>query len=187
MWKGDTLYVLAEVADPTLDATGSDPWIQDSLEIFVDAGNVKNGPYRYDDTQIRINYRNATSFGTGDEAFQENRLQSATRTVTGGYLVEAAVSLLEEGGLGTFHGLDFQVNDAAGGARTGVRSWADPTGLGYQSTARWGVGQLVATPPPARPTNRADCSNGGWKTYADPAFKHEGECLRWVARNRKGK
>ena len=39
--------------------------------------------------------------------------------------------------------LDFQVNDGTGGARTSIRNWADPTGLGYQSTARWGVVKLV--------------------------------------------
>jgi hypothetical protein len=114
------------------------------VEIYVDAGNVKNGSYRFDDTQIRINYNNVTSFGTGDEAFQANRLASATKVVADGYVVEASISLLEAGGAGTFHGLDFQVNDASGGVRTSIRNWADPTGLGYQSTSRWGVGRLVA-------------------------------------------
>ena len=146
LWKGSTLYVLAQVTDPIVDVSGSDPWIQDSLEIYLDAGNFKNGSYRYDDTQIRISAANATSFGTGDEAFQSGRLQSATQLVPGGYVVEAAISLLESGGLATFHGLDFQVNDASGGARTGIRNWADPSGIGYQSTARWGVAQLVAAP-----------------------------------------
>ena len=70
LWQDNTLYVLAEVTDPILDVTGSDPWIQDSVEIYVDAGNVKNGSYRFDDTQIRINCNNVVSFGTGDEAFQ---------------------------------------------------------------------------------------------------------------------
>jgi len=124
------------------------PWIQDSVEIYVDPGNAKNGSYRYDDTQIRISADNAVSFGTGDETFQRNRVQSATTRVDGGYVVEAAISLLEYGGEGTFHGLDFQVNDAANGARSSIRNWADPTGLGYQSTARWGVGQLMAPVDP---------------------------------------
>jgi len=148
LWSGDgsTLYVLAQVTDDQLDATGSDPWVQDSVEIFVDAGNVRNGPYRYDDTQIRISYENVASFGTGDEAFQRNRLTSATAVTDTGYVVEAAVSLLEAGGPGTFHGLDFQVNDGTDGARTSVRTWADPTGLSYQNTSRWGVAQLVEAP-----------------------------------------
>ena len=58
LWKDNTLYVLADVTDPILDDTGSDPWTEDSVEIYVDAGNVKNGSYRFDDTQIRINYNN---------------------------------------------------------------------------------------------------------------------------------
>lgn len=143
LWRGQTLYVLAEVTDPVVDVSGSDPWTQDSVEIYVDAGNAKNGPYRYDDTQIRINADNAVSFGTGDEAFQASRLQSAAVRTETGYTVEAAISLLEYGGLDTFHGLDFQVNDAANGVRTAIRNWAEQEGRGYQTTDRWGVGRLV--------------------------------------------
>ncbi|AVT37275.1 hypothetical protein C6W10_13290 [Plantactinospora sp. BB1] len=143
LWRDQTLYVLAEVADPVVDVSGSDPWTRDSVEIYVDGGNVKNGPYRYDDTQIRINAENGVSFGTGDEAFQRGRLTSATVRTETGYTVEAAISLLEYGGLGTFHGLDFQVNDATGGTRTAIRNWADQLGTGYQTTSRWGVGRLV--------------------------------------------
>jgi endo-1,4-beta-xylanase len=144
LWRDGTLFVLADVTDPVVDVSGSDPWIQDSVEIYVDGGNAKNGGYRADDTQIRISAENAVSFGTGDEAAQRARVASATTLTDGGYRVEASVDLLSYGGLGTFHGLDFQVNDATDGARTAVRNWADPTGTGYQSTARWGVGQLVA-------------------------------------------
>jgi endo-1,4-beta-xylanase len=143
LWKGQTLYVFAQIEDPTVDVTGSDPWTQDSVEIYVDPGNAKNGSYRYDDTQIRINADNAVSFGTGDEGFQANRLDSAAMRVEGGYVIEAAISMLEYGGIDTIHGLDVQVNDAAGGSRTSIRNWADPTGVGYQSTARWGVASFV--------------------------------------------
>ncbi|GIJ79114.1 endo-1,4-beta-xylanase [Micromonospora phaseoli] len=144
LWRDQTLYVLAEVTDPVVDVSGSDPWTQDSVEIYVDAGNAKNGSYRYDDTQIRISADNVVSFGTGDEAFQAGRLASAVVRTDTGYTVEAAISLLEYGGLDTFHGLDFQVNDASDGARTAIRNWAEPNGVGYQTTARWGVGRLVA-------------------------------------------
>ncbi|MEI5584671.1 endo-1,4-beta-xylanase, partial [Agromyces sp. CCNWLW208] len=148
LWSGDTLHVLAEVADPVVDVSGSDPWIQDSVEVYVDPGNAKNGSYRYDDTQIRVSAANAVSFGTGDEAFQRARVQSATALVDGGYVVELSVDLGDAAGEGSFHGLDVQVNDAAGGQRTSIRNWADPTGAGYQSTARWGVGRFVALPAP---------------------------------------
>jgi hypothetical protein len=113
------------------------------VEIYVDAGNYKNGAYRPDDMQIRINYKNEVSFGTGDTAAQQARLVSATSIVDDGYIVEVSISLLSEGGAGTFHGLDFQVNDAANGARQGIRNWADPTNAGYLSTSHWGVGRLL--------------------------------------------
>ena len=155
LWKDNTLYILAHVHDPVLDATASDPWQKDSVEIYVDAGNYKNGAYRPDDTQIRINYQNQTSFGSGDTTAQQARLVSATSVVDDGYIVEVSISLLNEGGVSTFHGLDFQVNDAANGARTGIRNWADPTNAGYLNTAHWGVGRLnapVEEPATSTPT-----------------------------------
>lgn len=150
LWKDGTLYVLMDVADPVVDTTGSDPWTQDSVEIYVDSGNHKNGSYRYDDTQIRVNADGLVSFGAGDEAFQRNRLQSAVVRTATGYRVEAAISLLEDGGLGTFHGLDLQVNDAAGGSRSAITNWSDPTNAGYQSTAHWGVARLVGPSAPVQ-------------------------------------
>ena len=147
LWSGDgtTLYVLADVTDPQLNADASSPWEQDSVEIYVDRGNYKNGSYRYDDTQIRIDFQGDISFGTGDEAFQEAQVEYQVATRDGGYVVEAAINLLDNyGGPGTFHGLDVQVNDATDGVRNSIRNWADPTGLGYQSTGRWGVATLVS-------------------------------------------
>lgn len=144
LWRDTQLYVLMEVADPDIDLDGSDPWQKDSVEIYVDGGNFKNGSYRYDDTQIRINTANEVSFGSGgDLPFQEARVVSQTAVVDGGYVVEVAIDMLSYSGVDTVHGLDFQVNDAANGARQGIRNWADPSGAGFQSTARWGVGQFV--------------------------------------------
>jgi hypothetical protein len=145
LWKDDTLYVLAHVYDAILNDTASDPWQKDSLEIYVDAGNYKNGVYRPDDTHIRINYKNEVSFDVGDTAAQQARLVSATSLVADGYIVEASINLLDESGVDTFHGLDFQVNDATSGARVGIRNWADPTNAGYLSTSHWGVGQLTVS------------------------------------------
>lgn len=146
LWLDDHLYVLAQVNDAVVDSTGSNPWTQDSVEIYVDAGNAKAGGYRPIDTQIRIGADGALSFGTGDPDEQAARLTSAVTTTDAGYTVEAAISLVGAGGAGTFHGVDFQVNDASNGERTGVVNWADPTGLGYTSTAHWGVAQLIAAP-----------------------------------------
>ncbi|HEX8591247.1 MAG TPA: hypothetical protein VF696_00645 [Candidatus Paceibacterota bacterium] len=32
-------------------------------------------------------------------------------------------------------------------------------------------------PPPAEPTNKDQCKNGGWKTFTNPSFKNQGQCV----------
>lgn len=161
LWAGDdTLYVLMEVTDPVIDVSSGDPWVQDSVELFLDLGNDKSGSYGSNDSQMRVSVDNVTSFGTGDAAEQAARLTSATARTEAGYVVELAVLLRGEsggqddvalGGADTFQGLDFQVNDGREGSRYSVHTWAEPTGTGYQTTARWGVGHLVAAPAPTYP------------------------------------
>ena len=153
LWHDDTLFVLFDVTDPVADTSSSDPWNQDSVELFLDLGNEKAGAYGPNATQIRVTADNALSFGTGDAAAQAARvLSSATARSDHGYVVELAIAMVGEsggqddvplGGEGTFHGIDFQVNDGRDGARYAVHTWAEPTGSGYQTTARWGVAQLV--------------------------------------------
>ncbi|BDZ39056.1 endo-1,4-beta-xylanase [Microbacterium suwonense] len=153
LWQGNTLYVLYEVTDPALDNSNSDPWNRDSVELFLDLGNTKTGSYGPNDTQIRVTSDGDLSFGTGDSAAQLARVAaSATAETETGYVVELAIALVGQsggqsdvplGGADTFHGLDFQVNDGRDGSRFAVHTWAEPTGTGYQNTARWGVARLV--------------------------------------------
>ncbi len=178
LWAEDTLYVLFEVTDPVVDVSGSDPWVQDSVELFVDAGNAKNGGYRDADAQLRISATNVVSFGTGDQAAQEARLTSETAQTEDGYIVELAVTLLGQGGADTFQGLDFQVNDGRGGSRYSVHTWAEPTGTGYQSTARWGVGHLLpavsSEPVPPAQADLVDDTRGPVRA---PEAARQGETI----------
>ena len=150
LWKDNYLYVLADVTDPNVDVSSPNAYEQDSVEIFTDPGNAKNGSYRPDDAQMRINADNATSFGAGDtDAAQQARLTSATSLTPTGYIVEARIDMKDGNtGVGAFEGLDYEVNDGTNGARTANFGWAEPTGTAYQTTARWGVGELVAANGP---------------------------------------
>jgi hypothetical protein len=38
-------------------------------------------------------------------------------------------------------------------------------------------------PPPAEPTSKDDCKDGGWARFG---FKNQGECIAWVLRGRQG-
>ena len=197
LWNGDTLYALFEVTDPARDATNSDPWNRDGVELFLDLGNNKNGTYGPNDTQIRITADNQLSFGSGNAAGQLARVvASATADTETGYNVEVAIRLVGQsggqndvplGGLGSFHGIDFQVNDGRAGSRYAVHTWAEPTGTGYQNTARWGVAELVAAPtdptdPGAGPTDPGTDpgepgTDADWATVDVPSTVTQGQPL----------
>ncbi|NNC11513.1 hypothetical protein HII28_06420 [Planctomonas sp. JC2975] len=143
LWKDGYLYVLADVTDPTIDVSSPNAYEQDSVEIFTDLGNAKNGSYRADDAQMRISVDNAVSFGAGDaESAQQARLTSATSRTSTGYIVEARIDMKDSTGVGTFEGVDYEVNDGTNGARTANFGWAEQTGSAYQTTSRWGVAEL---------------------------------------------
>ena len=155
LWSGNTLYVLATVTDPTPDTSSSNAYEQDSVEIFLDRGNTKAGAYTSDVTQMRVSADNVDTFGSGDSTVQQSWLTSNTCKTATGYVVEAAIDLDGLGGVGTYQGIDFQVNDGDNGKRIGATNWADQTSLGYQSDAHWGVAELLPapqTPPTPSPT-----------------------------------
>ncbi|HEU4324296.1 MAG TPA: endo-1,4-beta-xylanase [Roseiflexaceae bacterium] len=146
LWDANHLYVLAHVRDPLLSKSSSNPWEQDSLELFVDQNNAKTSSYQNDDGQYRVNYANERSFGGGAST---ERFVSATRVVSDGYVVEAAIRLdAIQPQPGALVGFDAQVNDdsTGTGARSSVVTWSDPTGQSYQSASRLGVLRLLAAP-----------------------------------------
>ncbi len=145
LWDDTRLYLFVTVTDPTLDNSSPNVWEHDSVEIFVDPQNAKTAGYSDDDGQYRISFTNARSLNGNFGGYAiAGTLTSATRTVPGGYVVEAAVALktvdLRPGAL---LGVDLQVNDATAGTRTAARAWSDPTGLSYLNTSRWGVVRLA--------------------------------------------
>ncbi len=41
-------------------------------------------------------------------------------------------------------------------------------------------GHLAPPPPPAGPTSKDQCLNGGWRTFTNPPFKNQGDCISYV-------
>ena len=148
MWTQEgaasSLHLLFEVADSTPDVSSSEVHEQDSVEVFLDLGNLKSGSYQGTDMQLRINSDNVTTFGAGDVGAQQKRVKSAVVKNDAGYVVEVSIDLLDRGGDATVHGFDVQVNDGLAGKRASVRNWADPTGNSWRSPSHWGVLELLA-------------------------------------------
>lgn len=142
LWDDDNLYVYATVNDAVLDKTGAQTHEQDSLEVFIDEDNGKTASYGEDDKQYRINYENEQSFN-GKKCLAEN-VKSATKTIDGGYVVEAAFKWTDiKPANGTKIGLEFQINDAKDGKRIGTLSWYDETGMGWSGSNVYGTVELT--------------------------------------------
>ena len=142
LWDDDNLYVYATVNDAVLDKTGAQTHEQDSLEVFIDEDNGKTASYGEDDKQYRINYNNEQSFN-GKKCLAEN-VKSATKTIVGGYVVEAAFKWTDiKPANGTKIGLEFQINDAKDGKRIGTLSWYDETGMGWSGSNVYGTVELT--------------------------------------------
>ena len=145
LWDDDNLYVYATVNDAVLDKTGAQTHEQDSLEVFIDEDNGKTASYGEDDKQYRINYENEQSFN-GKKCLAEN-VKSATKTIEGGYVVEAAFKWTDiKPANGAKIGLEFQINDAKGGKRIGTLSWYDETGMGWSGSNVYGTVELTGKP-----------------------------------------
>ncbi|MEU5873542.1 endo-1,4-beta-xylanase [Glycomyces sp. NPDC047369] len=142
LWDGAGLYALFAVTDPSLDEGSANPWEQDSVEVFLNPGNTREGGYGPADGQYRVSFTNAVSVGgNGPDA---GALTSAAAATDTGYLVEIAIAMApEQAAIGTEHGLELQVNDGTDGARTAVRTWYDPTGLSWNTNANWGIAEFV--------------------------------------------
>lgn len=142
LWDDDNLYVYATVKDAALDKTGAQTHEQDSLEVFIDEDNGKTASYGEDDKQYRINYDNEQSFN-GKKCLAEN-VKSATKTIEGGYVVEAAFKWTDiKPANGTKIGLELQINDAKDGKRIGTLSWYDETGMGWSGSNVYGTVELT--------------------------------------------
>ena len=142
LWDDDNLYVYATVNDAELDKTGAQTHERDSLEVFIDEDNGKTASYGEDDKQYRIDYENEPSFN-GKKCLAEN-VKSATKTIDGGYVVEAAFKWTDiKPANGTKIGLELQINDAKGGTRIGTLSWYDETGMGWSGSNVYGTVELT--------------------------------------------
>ena len=158
LWDENNLYILTEVTDPVLSKSSANAYEQDTVEVFFDENNHKTDYYETDDLQARVNYDNEKTITDG---LSTDRFVSATAKTDKGYLVEMAIPF----GIAPFKngqvlGFDVQVNDdgTGDGKRTAISNWNDLTGMGYTSTAGYGV--LTLTGGSSETTTSATTTTG---------------------------
>jgi hypothetical protein len=47
------------------------------------------------------------------------------------------------------------------------------------------VNGVLQEPAPSTPTSKDQCKDGGWKTFTNPSFKNQGDCVSFVATHGK--
>lgn len=137
MWDDNALYVLAEVTDETLDDSSANNYEQDSIELFLDEVNDRQGAYGSDDLHYRVNYNNVRSADSGDSS----RWYSKTAVTETGFIAEVCIrwdNSIAVPANGSRYGFDAQLNCAKGGSRVGELSLFATSGDGYQNTSLFG-------------------------------------------------
>ena len=136
MWDDNALYILAQVKDSTLSVASTNPYEQDSMEVFIDENNDKTKEFGVDDLQFRINYLNTKTADKGDV----NRLYSKTTQVDGGYIIEARIEFTDKTKIANDQvlGIELQINAAKGPSRIGVLNVFDGSGNAWQNTCVFG-------------------------------------------------
>lgn len=152
LWDDNALYVLAEVKDSNLSVESENPYMQDSLEIFLDENNDKTVEYGIDDLHLRVNYENYQTLDYGDE----ERFYSQAVKLEDGYIIEARVELKSVPANGKVMGFDLQINDGLGTIRLGTINVFDATGNAWQDTTKFGEILL---------TGREDGAESGLNPY----------------------
>ncbi|WP_196427127.1 sugar-binding protein [Paenibacillus woosongensis] len=134
LWDDRALYILAEVKDSNLSVQSETPYMQDSVELFLDEHNNKTQEYGVDDLHFRVNYENMQSVDNGNT----ERFYTSSRKTEDGYIIEARIALNTKPENGKVLGIELQVNDAKGSERVGTINLFDSTGSAWNDTTKFG-------------------------------------------------
>ncbi|MDF2836517.1 MAG: hypothetical protein K0Q63_2157, partial [Paenibacillus sp.] len=145
LWDEDALYYLFEMTDATPFALATNEH-NDSVEVWVDELNAKNGARGVGDYQARVDIANTKSTATGLDL---NTVRSAVLPAEGGYIAELAVpytALVPE--IGQTIGFNASANDDVNGdgKRDQYMSWVDKNLPYWADTKVYNNVQLVASP-----------------------------------------
>ena len=146
LWDDRALYFLIEVIDNDLSVQSDTPYMQDSVEIFLDENNDKTYEYGIDDLHFRVNYKNSKSVDNGDP----ERFYTKTRESENGYIVEARIALNSKHFNNDVLGIELQINEAKATNRVGTINVFDSTGSAWNDTSKFGEILLTGKTPDAK-------------------------------------
>ncbi|MHC4426045.1 MAG: sugar-binding protein, partial [Planctomycetota bacterium] len=147
MWDVDNLYLLVDVADDSLKNDSDEYWLDDGVEVFIDADNSKSDDYGDNDYQYYFEWAEANP-GMGE--FKHGRItgvEFAIERVEAGYRAEIKLpwsTLGTKPSVGAKIGLDVHVNDDDdGGDRDTKITWYGKEDNAWQNPEAFGTAELA--------------------------------------------
>ncbi|HPD18529.1 MAG TPA: CBM9 family sugar-binding protein, partial [Candidatus Goldiibacteriota bacterium] len=137
-WDMNNVYVGINVTDPMLQNDSTDPWQDDSVEIYFDMNHNRSTTYQADDFQFVIGYDDPVVFEINGRTTGVN---FASAAITGGYSMEISIPWTTLGvtpSIGALYGFDVGINyDQNGGDRDGQMMW-NGTETNWTDTGHFG-------------------------------------------------
>ena len=147
MYDSQALYFLVDVTDDRLVSDSAESWLDDGVEIFIDATNSKSDVYGDRDYQFHFDW-DASAPAMGESHHNKtNGVQYAFARTDKGYRLEAKLpwSTLDTApAVGKKIGLDVQVNDDDdGGDRDTKIMWFAEHDVAWQQPSTFGTAELT--------------------------------------------
>ncbi len=185
MWDSSYLYVGAKVLDGNLHNDSTNPWDDDSVEIYVDPGHNHATTYDSNDRQFIKGYNDSTIVEKNNNTTGVLHGWSA---ITGGYSVELAIPWSNLGitpsGNMTI-GLDIGINDDDNnGARDSQSIWQG-TGNNWTNTSAFGDATL-STQTVGSTQSPITISNSGFEQPVTSNFQMGPMTHNWAFNTRAG-
>ena len=147
MWDARNLYVLVDVADDSLKNDSDEFWLDDGVEVFIDADNSKSGGYGDNDYQFHFGWAETNPPMGEARRGRTDGMEFAVLTTDDGYQMEIKFpwsTLGTEPSAGTKIGLDVHVNDDDdGGDRDSKLTWRDKQDNAWQDPRAFGTAELA--------------------------------------------
>lgn len=147
LYDKNSLYVLVDVADEDMQNDSEEFWLDDGVEVFIDADNSRSGSYGSNDYQYFFGWDAASPvMGKGGEQ-QNDGTKFAFAKTAKGYRLEVQFAWSTLGATvrpGASIGFDVQVNDDdGGGERDSKIAWNATEDDAWQNTKAFGTAQLA--------------------------------------------
>ncbi|MHC4439961.1 MAG: sugar-binding protein, partial [Planctomycetota bacterium] len=147
VWDEKNLYLLVDVTDDNLKNDSSEFWLDDCVEIFVDADNSKSGSYGDNDFQFHFGWADANPSMGESQHNQTAGVEFASVRTDRGYRMEIKLpwsTLGAEPSAGGKIGLDVHVNDDDdGGDRDTKLTWRGKEDNAWQTPGIFGTAELA--------------------------------------------